>query len=267
MLLILKPRLALLSGRVFLLGDELMVKNTQWVLSAVAMAMLVGCGGKTSVRYDSDPHYYHSDHHHYKSGPPPHAPAHGYRHKHHNHQMIYDSGIRAYIVVGWHDHYYDNGFYFRYRDGHWQISANLESGWKATHEHRVPKTLWSSKAKKRSYHDDRSRDKYQDKRYDREPQRYNDRHKQQSRNDYNDRRDTDRRELGYKDKHDKNEHREKYDDDRRGKDYNDSRGSEQRELGYKDKRDKNDKGNANKHYKDKYDKERPDNGRQDRWDD
>jgi len=112
-----------------------------------------GCVKSTSVRYDNHPNYSY-----YKSGPPPHAPAHGYRHHYHHHDMIYDSGIRSYIVVGWHDHYYSDGFYFRFRDGRWQISINLSDGWRDAREREMPYSLYRSKHKQYKYKDsDRNR--------------------------------------------------------------------------------------------------------------
>ena len=119
--------------------------NIKIVFVALMMVLLTACVGSTSVRYDSDPDHHKSEARHHKAGPPPHAPAHGYRHKHQDHDMIYDSGIRAYIVVGWSEYYFDNGFYFRYRDGHWQMSVSLEDGWKNAHDHDVPKGLWKTR--------------------------------------------------------------------------------------------------------------------------
>lgn len=120
--------------------------------SLLVALLLAACVDSASVRYgDSGSHY--------KKGPPPHAPAHGYRHKYHNHDMIYDSGVDVYVVVGWQDHYFDNGFYFRYRDGRWQISATLSSDWKDANERDVPKKLFKSKGKKSKSHPGKGKDK------------------------------------------------------------------------------------------------------------
>ena len=89
---------------------------------AITSIALIGCVDSASVRYgDGDSHY--------KSGPPPHAPAHGYRAKHNKHNMSYDSGLSVYVVMDLADHYFDNGVYFRYRDGHWQTSLSIGGGW------------------------------------------------------------------------------------------------------------------------------------------
>ena len=51
-----------------------------------------------------------------KAGPPPHAPAHGYRHKHeHGVELVFDSQLGVYVVVGWKDHFFSAGRYYRDR--------------------------------------------------------------------------------------------------------------------------------------------------------
>lgn len=101
------------------------------------MALLTACADSASVRYGgSGPHYA-------KSGPP----AHGYRHKHRSHDLSYDSGVGVYVVVGLSDHYFDDGLYFRYRSGNWEVSVNLNDGWHLADRHVVPSKLWKSKQK------------------------------------------------------------------------------------------------------------------------
>jgi hypothetical protein len=65
---------------------------------------------------DSDPPPKVSQDHH-KEGPPPWAPAHGYRAKH------------RYRYYPHHRVYYERerGVYFYYRDGHWKVSVSLPS--------------------------------------------------------------------------------------------------------------------------------------------
>ena len=110
--------------------------------------LLTGCVESASVRYgDSGSHY--------KNGPPPHAPAHGYRHKHRSHDMSYDSGLGAYVVLGKNNYYFDNGLYFRYRNGDWQASINIDSGWHNAGKHIVPKKLWSYKESDRKHYEKR----------------------------------------------------------------------------------------------------------------
>ncbi len=185
----------------------------QTVLLALPIALLMGCAGSTAVRYDSHPHYEHSDVH-YRSGPPPYAPAHGYRHHYHNHDMIYDSGIRAYIIVGLADYYYDNGYYFRYSNQRWQSSGRLDGGWNVTDEHRVPQRLWNTRAKKHYYDNDQ---RGQAHNYKSDKERYRNGHenhrgnsdKEQSKHDYKNNKDRDHdgyRDGGHRDRQGNDDH-------------------------------------------------------------
>ena len=65
-------------------------------------------------------------------GPPPHAPAHGYRHKHNKDNVVlqYDAGLAVYVVSGQRDCYFDDGVYFRYSGGTWELSARIGGPWK-----------------------------------------------------------------------------------------------------------------------------------------
>jgi hypothetical protein len=85
----------------------------------------------------------HEDHHHKsKGGPPPWAPAHGYRHKHHGPDLVYDAHIGVYVVVG-HPHvYFHDGHYFRRVSSHWERCGNWKKGnWKSVEVGRVPGPL------------------------------------------------------------------------------------------------------------------------------
>ncbi len=64
-------------------------------------------------------------------GPPPHAPAHGYRYKNPKRgaDLIFDSGIGVYLVAGLTNHYFDSGRYFRFFNGSWQVSSALKGPW------------------------------------------------------------------------------------------------------------------------------------------
>ena len=90
-------------------------------------------------------------------GPPPHAPAHGYRHKHVDGvELVYDSGRGVYVVVGLPDHYYCDGHFFRIRGGQWEVSLNTNHGWRPAYGDSIPHGLRSKgkskgKWKKSSY--------------------------------------------------------------------------------------------------------------------
>jgi hypothetical protein len=86
-----------------------------------------------------------------KGGPPPHAPAHGYRHKHRQRgvDLVFDSGLGVYVVVGYPFYFHKDRFY-RHHDGVWQISVRIDGGWRGVADHEVPQTLyWGKKGKKR----------------------------------------------------------------------------------------------------------------------
>ena len=216
----------------------------QMTLLVLPITLLMGCVGSTAVRYDSHPHYYEHSDVYYRSGPPPYAPAHGYRHHYHNHDMIYDSGIRAYIVVGLPDYYYDNGFYFRYSDRGWQISGSLDGRWELTDERRVPKTLWNAKSKKHYYNNEQRDRSYKYKQ-----------DKDQSRNGHQDNRGNS----------DNKQSRNGYQDNRGNSGKDKSRNDHQANSGNSDKKQyrndhKNDRSNDHDGY-------RNDNGYRDRYDD
>jgi hypothetical protein len=72
-------------------------------------------------------------------GPPPHAPAHGYRHKHPDGVvLVYQSNIGVYVASGHRDVYFHKDRYYRVRNGSWQISVHVEGPWKAIAPQKVP---------------------------------------------------------------------------------------------------------------------------------
>lgn len=95
----------------------------------------------------------HTGRTYHKQGPPPHAPAHGYRHKqHHGHDLVYDSGIDAYIVLNVPETYFGNDLYIRLStDGRWLVSAALDGGWRLAMGNEVPYKLRESKEKNRTF--------------------------------------------------------------------------------------------------------------------
>ena len=78
-----------------------------------------------------------------KSGPPTHAPAHGYRYKHRAKgvELVYDSGCGVYVVVGLPDHYYCDGHFFRIKGAHWEMSLSASYGWERVYEDSIPPGL------------------------------------------------------------------------------------------------------------------------------
>ena len=114
----------------------LTVACTTLIMSISACApfssVTIGRGGQPAVHSGTDRHH----------GPPPHAPAHGYRHKHQYQgqdlEFVFDSGLGVYIVVGIPDRYYWNGYYLRIDGDQWYASVNLESGWEPRNDDSLP---------------------------------------------------------------------------------------------------------------------------------
>ncbi|MFC1868192.1 hypothetical protein ACFL0H_08680 [Thermodesulfobacteriota bacterium] len=80
-----------------------------------AMLFFIGCQGTRVIiendQYPEDPPSYK------KGGPPPWAPAHGYRAKHRYH---YYPSSHVYYER-------ERGFWFQYKDGEWRFSVSLPS--------------------------------------------------------------------------------------------------------------------------------------------
>ncbi len=86
----------------------------------VSVIFTIGCAAKRiKVVYEKDGNsgYSEAGHKHEKGGPPPHAPAHGYRAKH---QYRYYPSCSV---------YYDYGrkIYFYIKGDHWEVGASLPS--------------------------------------------------------------------------------------------------------------------------------------------
>jgi hypothetical protein len=90
--------------------------------------------------------------HEHKGGPPPWAPAHGYRHKHENGvELVFDSKIGIYVVVGRPGHYFHRDRYYRSYDGRWQVSVAVSGPWNVVSVSKLPPGL-RDRAKKRGHH-------------------------------------------------------------------------------------------------------------------
>ena len=84
-------------------------------------------------------------------GPPTHAPAHGYRHKQvSGAEAIFDSGSGVYVVVGYPNHYYNDGHFYRQTGTMWEISLKLDSGWSSVSGRPLPPGL-QAKGKSKAY--------------------------------------------------------------------------------------------------------------------
>ena len=81
----------------------------------------------------------------------PSAPAHADRHTERGRpDMIYDSRLGLYVVLGYPDHFHDGERYYRRLDGRWQRSAQLHEGWAEVRLGEVPQALLAGSPRDRS---------------------------------------------------------------------------------------------------------------------
>jgi hypothetical protein len=90
---------------------------------------------------------------HARHGPPPHAPAHGYRHHHGPVDLRFDAHLGVYVVIGHPHHFFHDGRYYRRAGDRWERCARWEKGdWKGIAGADVPGPLakhYSAKGGKR----------------------------------------------------------------------------------------------------------------------
>jgi hypothetical protein len=79
-----------------------------------------------------------------KHGPPPHAPAHGYRHKQGNTVLVFDSALGVYLVDGRSNYYFHDKRYYRATSSGWEITTHIEGPWKPISTKKLPKGLRNS---------------------------------------------------------------------------------------------------------------------------
>lgn len=120
-----------------------MIKSIACLVLAVSITLaFAGCGSSAQHRQDEVVAIQKAGRH----GPPPHAPAHGYRHKHRNDgvELVFDSGRGVYVVINYPNHYFLDGVYFRLHDSGWFVSTSIRGEWKAAKAYQVPKGLLSA---------------------------------------------------------------------------------------------------------------------------
>ena len=83
-----------------------------------------------------------------KGAPPPHAAAHGLRHRQDAEpgepgaaRIAFDSERGFHVVVGYPDHYWDAGRYFRLKRGEWRVADHVEGPWVRVEARDVPLAL------------------------------------------------------------------------------------------------------------------------------
>ena len=83
-----------------------------------------------------------------KRGPPPWAPAHGYRHMNQEGvELRFDSGLGVYVVFGHEGHYFHGDRYYRRIDGDWRVSISVDGPWWDVRLDAVPPGIRHHKGK------------------------------------------------------------------------------------------------------------------------
>ncbi len=75
------------------------------------------------------------------AGPPPFAPAHGYRHRHQGADLVFDVGLGVYAVVGLPGIYFHRDHYLRVHAGVWQRAARTKGPWVVASTRKLPTRL------------------------------------------------------------------------------------------------------------------------------
>lgn len=115
------------------------------VAAFVALGSLFGCGGSrrttTAVVITSES----APAPRVVPGPPPHAPANGYRYKHRNCELVYDSRLELYVVVGTTGKYYSDGTFYRVRGHKWYSGRDADGPWRVVRKSALPRGLMAVK--------------------------------------------------------------------------------------------------------------------------
>lgn len=130
------------------------------IILLLSFVLLSGCAGVDTIVYiPADVHKKKKNH---KIAPPPHAPAHGYRHKHHHGvELEYHTEIDAYVLVELPGTYFYNGLYARYSPKeHWVVAEYFDGPWRVPVENEIPSKLKKCKGK---YHPGKGKDHRQGK--------------------------------------------------------------------------------------------------------
>ena len=120
------------------------------LIASVIVVTLAGCT-EFMVSGRSGGHHEPSGPVVHQPGPPPHAPAHGYRRKHAQSgaEMQFDSQLGVYVVLGQTELYFSDGFFIRIRSGVWEFSASMNGPWEVRAAASVPPGLRSKKHAKK----------------------------------------------------------------------------------------------------------------------
>jgi hypothetical protein len=111
------------------------------VAAVLAGCLAMGCFHHDHRRHDGPHPGGHAEGPGRGYGPPPHAPAHGYRHPHGSRQLEYDARRGVYVVVGIPNLFWHAGHYHRRVGDRWQHSAESGGPWHDSSWDEVPPGL------------------------------------------------------------------------------------------------------------------------------
>ncbi len=120
---------------------------TLLAVAAVTLAALGGCAKRTHHDSSTVVVTSNDDTSRVGHGPPPHAPAHGYRHKMRDDTALaYDADLGVYVVIGTSGVYYhsERQLYYRMKGSTWEASASLSDGWRRVSDDALPGKLASA---------------------------------------------------------------------------------------------------------------------------
>ena len=131
------------------------MRPTRLFLTATCTTLILllgGCGPFSSITIGQSNRLGVGTDRAVRNGPPPHAPAHGYRHKQRNQgqdlDLVFDSNLGVYVVLSVPNHYYWNGYYLRIDGSQWYASTNIDSGWALRGDDSLPPGLKKQKKAK-----------------------------------------------------------------------------------------------------------------------
>jgi len=95
----------------------------------------------------------------HEPGPPPHAPAHGYRHRHPHYpdvELVFDSSLGLYVAVDLDGVFFHHDHFYREIDGVWHWSRRPTREWVVVKAAKLPPGLakkhHKAKRKHKKYH-------------------------------------------------------------------------------------------------------------------
>ena len=98
-----------------------------------------------------------------KTGPPAHAPAHGYRRKHQGADLKFDTGLGVYLVLGKTGVYFSDNKFLKKVSSGWAVSVSPNGPWKVKSGVHIPAGLVKKHKGKHGKHHDKHHGKHHGK--------------------------------------------------------------------------------------------------------